>query len=100
MTINVDPGLVALDRFVSSVYWADDDVTLEDALIEAIDDWIASASAEHNNSEPFGFDGDAVGLGGALTDLIGAVECLAAEARRGLTVATGIAEALADWRAD
>lgn len=100
MTTNVDPGLVALDRFVSSVYWADDDVTLEDALIEAIDDWIASASAEHNNSEPFGIDSDAAGLDGALTSVIGAVGCLRTSARRELTVATALAEALADWRAD
>ncbi|WP_420451975.1 hypothetical protein [Ilumatobacter sp.] len=94
---NTDHGLVALDRFVSAIYWADDDITLEAALTEAIDDWIAQAAAEYNDSEPFVTGQGNDPLARSLIDLVAAVERLAAGARPGLSVASAVGEALDDW---
>ena len=96
MTIT-DHVLVALDRFVSAIYWADDDVTVATALAEAIDDWVATAAAEHNDSEPFTNRRHDDPLADSLSDLVVAVERLAVDSRPGLIVVNAIGEAVEDW---
>ena len=99
MTTIADTELVALDRFASSIYWADDDLTLADALGDAIADWTASAAAEHNESQPFcDVTTSADPLADALHELLAAVKVLDTGGQRtGLTVTRALCEALADW---
>lgn len=95
-----DPELIALDRFVSAIYWADTDMTFNDALIEAIDDWTATASAEHNESQPFSSGSHTDPLAASLHELLAATEHLTRTSRPGLTVMRALSEALADWEQD
>lgn len=99
MSTTADTELVALDRFVSTIYWADDDLTVGDALPDAIADWTACAAAEHNESRPFADVPDSGDqLADALRELLAAVESLNSTQRRpGLTVTRAMSEALADW---
>lgn len=97
MTPIADPELAALDRFVSSIYWADDDITFNQALPAAIDEWAATASAEHNNSLPFWTGTHPDELAASLHELLAAVDQLTQSARPDLTVTRALSEALADW---
>lgn len=97
MTELADRELAAVDRFVSSIYWADDDVSFNDAFIDAIDEWTATAAAEHNNSEPFSHREHSDPLGASLTELAAAVDALGTGRRPGLTVMRALTEALTDW---
>lgn len=97
MTDIADPEYAALDRFMSTIYWADDDITLNDALIDALDTWTATVSAEHNNSEPFSSGEHSDPLAASLQELLAAAAALSASTRPGLTVMRSLAEALADW---
>ncbi len=97
MTPTVDPELAAIDRFVSSIYWADPDITLIEALPAAIDDWTATASAEHNESRPFWTGTNPDELAASLHELLAAVEHLKTSARPDLTTSRALCEALADW---
>lgn len=97
MTPTPDPELAAMDRFVSSIYWADTDITLVEALPVALDDWIATASAEHNESRPFWTGTSTDELAASLHELLAAVEHLKTTGRPGLTTSRALCEALADW---
>lgn len=92
-----EPELAAVDRFVSSIYWAEDDIGFADALPAAIDEWTATAAAEHNNSEPFSKGAHIDALAASLHELLAAVELLGPDSRPGLTVMRALSEALADW---
>ena len=97
MTTIADCDLVAIDRFVSSIYWADDDIAFADALPAAIDEWTATVAAEHNESRPFSTGTHDDALAASLHELLAAVEQLSVEARPGPTVMRALSEALADW---
>lgn len=92
-----DPELIAIDRFVSSIYWSDDDIAFADALPAAIDEWTATIAAEHNESQPFSTVTHDDALAASLHELLAAVEQLSVGARPGLTVIRALSEALADW---
>ncbi len=98
MTDNADTHLAAIDRFVSTIYWSDDDVTFSNAFVSAIDEWSATASAEHHNSEPFTNTEHADPLAASLLELIGAVDNLRCGARPDLTLARALSEAVVDWQ--
>jgi hypothetical protein len=98
MTDTVDAHLAAIDRFVSTIYWSDDDVTFSDAFVDAIDEWSATASAEHHDSLPFTNTEHHDPLAASLLELIGAVDGLRAGARPDLTVARALSEAVVDWQ--
>jgi len=98
MTDIADPHLAAIDRFVSTIYWSDDNTTFSAAFVDAIDEWTATASAEHHNSEPFAQAMHRDPLAASLLELIAAVEHLRDEARPGLTVARALSEAVVDWQ--
>lgn len=97
MTPTADTELAAMDRFVSSIYWADVGITLVEALPAAIDDWTATASAEHNESRPFWTGTNSDELAASLNELLAAVEHLKTAGRPGLTTSRALCEALADW---
>lgn len=97
MSTIADPDLVALDRFVSSIYWSDDDIAFADALPEAIDDWTSTAATEHNESQPFSTVTHDDELAGSMHELLAAVAQLSMRARPGLTAMRALSEALADW---
>jgi hypothetical protein len=98
MTDIADAHLAAIDRFVSTIYWSDDNTTFSDAFVDAIDEWTATASAEHHNSEPFTQTEHQDPLAASLLELIAAVEHLNDEARPDLTVARALSEAVVDWQ--
>ena len=97
MSTIADDELVAIDQFVSSIYWSDDDIAFADALSTAIDEWTAVAAAENNESKPFSTGTSNDALAASLYELLAAVERLSVRARPGLTVARALSEALADW---
>lgn len=98
MTDIADPDLAAIDRFVSTIYWSDDNVKFSDAFVDAIDEWSATASAEHHDSLPFTTTEHHDPLAASLLELIGAVEDLRAGPRPDLTVARALSEAVVDWQ--
>lgn len=97
MNTIADCGLIAIDRFVSSIYWSDDDIALADALPEAIDEWNSTAAAEHNESQPFSTGTHDDALAASVHELLAAVEQLSVGVRPGLTVMQALSEALAGW---
>ena len=97
MSTIADPDLVALDRFLSSIYWSADDIAFADALPEAIDEWTAIASTEHNESRQFSTGVHDDELAGSVHELLAAVAQLSTGARPGLTVIRALSEAVADW---
>lgn len=77
--MSTDPGplMNALDAFAQRV-WSDGEQSFEDALIEAIDDWLAATSATYNDSRPFEPSADVDDLGRVLIALAASVERLRA----------------------
>jgi hypothetical protein len=76
------------------------DCTAEQAVIEAIDDWLEEHAAEYHESNPFT---DATGpdeLGTVLIHLTAAVTHLRRHDRPDLTVTTAVSEALHVWAAE
>ncbi|MFN3254342.1 MAG: hypothetical protein ACE37B_01475 [Ilumatobacter sp.] len=101
MNATIDDGLLrSLDLFVGTVYWLEQPITIEAALAEAIEDWVALASAEHNDSEAWGDSAMTDSVGVPLLQLVEAVERLCATDGRTLTVATALMDALEDWCRD
>lgn len=93
-----DLDLVGMDRFVSAIYWSDDDLAFSAALVDAIDEWCSTASAEFNNSEHFGDGSDlSDDLETALRELLAATHHLRQSQRPGLTVMRALMESLTDW---
>ncbi len=92
-----DPLHDALDAFLGTVFWSDDEVTLEDALAEAIDDWVAMASAEFNGSHPFIDGGSDDALRSGLIQMAAAVEVLSDQLLPGMTLAIALSNATTDW---
>ncbi len=90
----------ALDAFLGTVFWSDDQVILEDALAEAIDDWVAMASAEFNESHPFvdGASDDVLRSG--LLQMAAAVGMLSDQLLPGVTMALALSDATTDWLDD
>lgn len=95
--INDDGLLRSLDLFVGTVFWLEQPITIEAALAEAIEDWVALASAEHNDSKAWGdlVVSDTIGM--SILQLVEAVEHLGSMDGRTLTVATALMDALEDW---
>lgn len=100
MTTTIDPELIAIDQFISTIFWADDDITFAEALPAAIDEWTATAAAEHNQSQPFSIDEHDDPLAASLHELLAAVQQLRTGPRTDLTVIRAISEAFADWGQD
>ena len=98
MTDIADTNLAAIDRFVSTIYWSDDDVTFSDAFVSAIDEWSATAAAEHHDSLPFTDTEHYDPLAASLLELIGAIDNLRSGPRPDLTVARALSEAVVDWQ--
>ena len=96
MTPNDDPLLRAFDRLVEAVYWSEDDITLVDALGEAIDDWVALTAAEFNESKPFDANGGSTRLTQAISTFEAAAELASADDLSKNTEAA-LVQALADW---
>jgi hypothetical protein len=95
-----DPLHDALDTFIGTVFWSDDQIALEDALAEAIDNWVAIASAEFNGSHPFvdGASDDALLSG--LLQMASAVGMLSDHLLPGMTMALALSNATTDWLVD
>ena len=88
----------ALDAFIGTVFWSDDPISLEEALTEAIGDWVAMASAEFNGSQPFAELTIVDRLGAGLHQMAAAVEALGSdESPDDLTMASALSSATADW---
>lgn len=98
MTDIADANLAAIDRFISTIYWSDNDVTFSDAFVDAIDEWSATASAEHHASLPFTNTEHHDPLAASLLELIGAVDNLRSGPRPDLTVSRALSEAVVDWQ--
>lgn len=95
-----DPLHDALDAFIGTVFWSDHQITLEDALAEAIDDWVAMASAEFNGSHPFvDVSSDDV-LRSGLLQMAAAVGMLSDHLLPGITMAHALLNATTDWLDD
>lgn len=92
-----DPLHDALDAFLGTVFWSDDELSLEDALAEAIDDWVAMASAEFNGSHPFVDVSSDDGLRSGLLQMAAAVEVLSGQPMPGMTMAVALSSATVDW---
>ena len=92
-----DPVHDALDAFIGTVFWSDDDVSLEVALAEAIDDWVAMASAEFNASRPFVDVVSDDALRSGILQMAAAVEMLSDLLLPGMTMAHALSDAAADW---
>jgi len=104
MNDDQDELLSALDQLTNALYWyrAHDPVTASDAIVDALDDWIAEQTAEHHRSEPFiaASTSRHDPLAAVLASLHAAVDKLAdSGARPDLTMAVALGEALADWAA-
>lgn len=97
MNTITDPDLVAVDRFVSSIYWSDDDIAFADALSEAVDEWTAAVAAQHNESQPFSTVTHDDELGASMHEFLAAVTQLNVAALPGLTVMCALSKAVADW---
>jgi len=94
----IDTDYVAIDRFMSTVFWHDADIAFSTALIDAIDEWAATVSAEHHNSQPFSTSSHSDPLAASLHELLAAVAHLSNGARPGLTVMHALSEAASDWQ--
>ena len=97
-----DELLSALDQFTNALYWyrAHDPMTASDAIVDALDDWIAEHTAEHHQSKPFIEPSTARDdpLAAVIASLQAAVDKLADNgARPELTMAVALGEALGDW---
>lgn len=92
-----DPFHDALDAFIGTVFWSDDQVSLEQALSEAIEDWVAIASAEHNASRPFAEVAMTERLAAGLHQMAAAVGALTETELTDLTMALALSNATADW---
>ena len=97
MNDTLDSDYVAIDRFMSSIYWADDEIGFGSAFTEALDEWTASAAAEHNSSHAFSSGEQDDSLEGSLQELLAAVRHLRRSVRPGLTVMRAISEAATEW---
>ena len=97
MSTIADPEMIAIDRFVSSIYWSDDDIAFADALPAAIDEWTATAATEHNETQPFSTVTHDDELAASVYELLAAVAQLSMGGRPGLTAMRALSEALADW---
>ncbi|MEP1123772.1 MAG: hypothetical protein ABJH68_07780 [Ilumatobacter sp.] len=87
----------ALDAFLGTVFWSDDEVTLEDALAEAIDDWVALVSAEFNGSRPFVDVVSNDALRSGLLQMAAAVGMLSDQLQPGMTMTLALSSATTDW---
>lgn len=97
----VDDGFLrSLDAFLGTVYWSEEPITLEVALVQAIDDWVAMASAEHNESKPFAEAAPADSLESCLRYFLAAIEVLASSVLPSMTISVALSVATADWLAD
>jgi hypothetical protein len=102
MTTQPDDLLAALDHFTNAVCWlgARAECTADQAVIEAVDDWLGEHAAEYHQSNSFT---DATGpddLGTVLIHLAAAVTHLRRHHRPDLTVTTALSEALHEWAAE
>lgn len=98
MNETIDDGLLqSLDLFVGTVYWLEQPITIEAALAEAIEDWVALTAAEHHDSKAWSGSAMTDSVGVPLLQLVEAVEHLCATDGRTLTVATALMDALEDW---
>lgn len=97
--LKTDPLHDALDAFIGTVFWSDDQIALEDALAEAIDDWVALAAAEHNGSRPFVEVAGGDALRSGLLQMAAAVGMLSDQLQPGMTMALALSNAVADWLA-
>jgi hypothetical protein len=95
-----DPLHDALDAFIGTVFWSDDEISLEDALAEAIDDWVAMASAEFNGSRPFVAVVSDDALRSGLLQMAAAVGVLSDQLQPGMTMAHCLSHATTDWLED
>ena len=100
-SVDTDELLSALDQLTNTVYWLNQrhPITATQAIVEALDDWIAEHAAEHHQSQSF-LDGastsdDPVGI--ALTHLLAAVAALSRTDRPLLDVGRAFTEAIGDW---
>jgi len=98
MSTIADPNLAAIDRFVSTIYWSDDDVSFNEAFVDAVDEWTAIVAAEYHESVAFSDVEHPDPMAGALLELIAAVDYLTVAKLRGLTVSRALSEAVVDWR--
>lgn len=92
--------LRSLDEFLEAVYWSEEPTTMEEALTEAVEDWVAATSAEHNDSRPFIEASSDDALTSGLHHLVTAVEVLADRGMLGMTMAGALSIAIADWLND
>ena len=109
-----DELLEALDQLTNTLSAVGAQLDATDAIAEAVDDWVGEHAAEHHHSEPFAahaaehhhsepfaahVDGEEP-LAAALRQLLAAVPILDQTAHRpGITVASALTEALAEWNA-
>ena len=70
--VDPSPLMIALDGFAQRV-WSDGEQSFDDALVEAIDDWLADTSATYNDSRPFEPTADVDDLGRVLIALASSV---------------------------
>lgn len=75
MNADHSPLMSAFDAFMQRV-WSDGEQNFEDALVGAIDDWLADMSASYNDSKPFQSSSPADDLGRVLVTLASAVASL------------------------
>jgi hypothetical protein len=99
-----DELLSAFEQLTNTLYWYRPNrfMTASEAIVEAVDDWIAEHAAEHNRSRPFTEQSDGTHdlLAAALTTLAAAVhQLIDTGARPELTAAVALSEAIGDWAA-
>lgn len=92
-----DRLLRSIDTFVETIYWSEEPITFEEALAQAIEDWVAVAAADHNESQPFLETSSEDGVGSALVHLAAAVDTLAGRVESEITMATALCHATTDW---
>jgi len=92
-TADPSPLMTALDAFAQRV-WSDGERSFEDALVEAVDDWVAISCTEWMGGGEVLVDPAEEALLGALSRLLDQVRSDAAGVA---DVSSALTEALEDW---
>ena len=94
--VAVDELLRSFDALVGTVYWSEEPVTLDAALTEAIEDWVATTAAERHESTLFCSEMRNNDLAAALVHMAAAVDAIA-NGNLVVTMASALSDAVNDW---
>ena len=105
VSANPDGLLSALDQLTNALHWYRDrhaSLTAADALVEAVDDWLAEHAAEHHQSTPYRpgtHDNEQADPLGVLLDVLqAAIRALDGPGERpGVTFTAALIEAIEEW---